>query len=251
MQTPLSSLFRKRQKFTLKSDAFLGHKKPLHAHAICTVFALSAEIEHLKVQIAVRLLDGERRTSLQMLRKLKSNRDVAIGAILETKLPTDVMKLYHRLVALAERFDKHRNRFAHWVWADCAELPDRVCFIDPWVPIENWVGFYENLLVDVLQAHNDARKSVNSSQRLRENETVRANTVTYDQSQLMEICQLGTDVWSIFMDFSSLGLKSQEDKRAETIAHIEQRLLNLEAQMATAAPSKPPKVARPRRSSRA
>jgi hypothetical protein len=61
----------------------------------------------------------------------------AVNAAIDIVLDTPDVDLYEAIVRSALKpAQKHRNQFAHWIWADSPDLPDAILLVDP----TRWTG---------------------------------------------------------------------------------------------------------------
>lgn len=69
----------------------------------------------------------------------------ALRAAAKTMLTQDDHDMFLALLALAKSADKHRNRFAHWLWAYSEDIDDGLLLIDPAANFEVLVSANANL----------------------------------------------------------------------------------------------------------
>jgi hypothetical protein len=129
---PLSSIRRDARIFTGASSA---KARPLLVQLVAHALATSSDIEYHMGSLLATMLGANAPPAIAMFYALTSSTGQAdaIGAAAERVLGigSNELDLFEIVMYQAKNAASHRNRFAHWAWAYCDELPDALLFIDP------------------------------------------------------------------------------------------------------------------------
>jgi hypothetical protein len=119
--------------------------RPLERHPRLAAVALEAiaswsNVEAFLLRLFVQLLGGAEAlaTSVYMALEGQSAKSSAIRAAASTVLrdKPQVMAVLEAILAIARTNEKDRNKLAHWVWGDSADLPDALLLFDPRIHLE-------------------------------------------------------------------------------------------------------------------
>jgi hypothetical protein len=123
----------------LRNDAkpvFTGYAaalRPFHAMRVGKALAYSAAIESEIVEVLAEMLGehGEAASAIYMALRSANAQTAAIQAVATTALDVENATRLMIIQDVASVANKHRNRFAHWLWGYADELPDHLLFFDP------------------------------------------------------------------------------------------------------------------------
>ncbi|MEZ5938689.1 MAG: hypothetical protein R3C52_10795 [Hyphomonadaceae bacterium] len=105
-------------------------ERPDLAVKVASIFALSAELDLIKAGIMIYALRSEPYAAMEMFTSLRSAQAPALKAVVRSKTPSRT-KLFDAALTLVDKFEKHRNKFAHWTWATVDQLPKHLAVVDP------------------------------------------------------------------------------------------------------------------------
>jgi hypothetical protein len=129
---PLSSV---RSNARLYAGASSAIHRPLLAQLVAHAVAIWADIEYELGGMLAAILGAAAAPSMAMFYALTSStaQNAALGAAAESVLGrrSRELEMFEIVIRQATTAASHRNRFAHWAWAHCHELPDALLFIDP------------------------------------------------------------------------------------------------------------------------
>jgi hypothetical protein len=132
MPQPLSAVI---PKASLGIYPEAAEKHPDRATQVASIFAWWSAVEtQLGIIFAFLMGAGRAQHVLSFYHSLNST-EAKIGVvsrIVERSLPAPEIELFKAIRRVIIRpAQAVRNQLAHWAWAECAELPDAICLINP------------------------------------------------------------------------------------------------------------------------
>jgi hypothetical protein len=130
MPQPLSRV-RPNANIRLAPDSL--DNKPELATLIAHIFAQWAAIEAEVGMLLVRILGATAEPARAMYSILTSQalQMLALNAAAKSALSTEQFEVFEAVLSVLETVQKPRNKLAHWIYGQCAELPNVMLFADP------------------------------------------------------------------------------------------------------------------------
>ena len=126
-------LSRTRHEAKPVFGGYAASLRPFHAMRVGKALAYSADIEGHIIDVLAEMLGehGNGAAAIYMALRSANAQTAAIEAIAATELDHENSRRLSIIQGLAVVANKHRNRFAHWLWGAADELPDHLLFLDP------------------------------------------------------------------------------------------------------------------------
>ena len=177
--------------------------KPAHAQLVAKALASWAELESAMAEVLATMLGAAARPSIAMFNALKSTaQNDAIKAVADATLSRDDKDLFESLWRAQAPYAKHRNRFAHWIWAITPDVPDALLLCDPEAMNEHYAhdhdSRYRLMLAAILRKYD---KDVNMRKEDTEPRIDYSRILVYRMRDLQEIAletQILSGHWRLY-----------------------------------------------------
>jgi hypothetical protein len=127
---PLSNVRRDAKVLVLDTAADL---RPRHAQRAARAIAIASNIEAQIIGVFAEMLGAKAEPAAAIFMALRSAnaQTAAIEAVAEVVLSGEDAEIFLVVQEIIAAAAVHRNRFAHWLWAYCEELPEALLLVDP------------------------------------------------------------------------------------------------------------------------
>ncbi|MFK0331036.1 hypothetical protein ACIQUB_07920 [Rhizobium sp. NPDC090275] len=133
MPQPLSNSITKESPYNLAFNADELRTRPLLAAKVSEFIARASALDHGMAMVLVSLLHASPEPAFAMFSEVldAGNRRAMILAAARSTLDAEHFEMLE-VVSNAVRMQIDvRNKFAHWLWGGCEQLPDALLLVDP------------------------------------------------------------------------------------------------------------------------
>lgn len=133
MPQPLSSLLSKDDPWSITINPHELAKHPQRTVQVAEVIARASSIEHGLAMILVHVLHASPEPAFAMFSEVMDagNRRAMIVAAAKAALSADDSESLEAIMSVVRTQIDHRNKFAHWLWGACEQVPDALLLVDP------------------------------------------------------------------------------------------------------------------------
>jgi hypothetical protein len=103
------------------------------AALVCSIIATWAWVDQQLGLLLVQVLGAEAAPAIAMYSVLKNPQvqELALDAAAKASLRDDQYDVFSAVLMVVESAQKERHKLAHWVWANCEEVPGALLLVDP------------------------------------------------------------------------------------------------------------------------
>ena len=133
MPQPLSALLRKEDPWSIAINPDELAKYPHLASSVAKIIARASAIEHGAAMFLVHVLHISPEPAFAMFSEVMDgrNRQAMILAAARSALPNHDFEMLEAIMLVVRAQIDHRNKFAHWLWGTCEQIPDALLLVDP------------------------------------------------------------------------------------------------------------------------
>ncbi|ANL45305.1 hypothetical protein AMC87_CH00571 [Rhizobium phaseoli] len=133
MPQPLSSYIKKGDQYSLSTGGDELKKRPHLAARVAELIGIASGIDHGMAIILANLLHASPEPAFAMFTEIMDagNKRAMILAAARAALKPEDFESFEVVSAVVRSQIDVRNKFAHWIWGACEQVPDALLLVDP------------------------------------------------------------------------------------------------------------------------